>query len=153
MKKFRYSMESILKIKLKLEDQARISYAAARARLTREEEKLAVLEQRMAAYEEACRKLSSEKLDLVKLKHAGQAIEIMKQKIMQQITVVKAAEQRLEVARIRLKDAMAERKTQERLKQKAWEEYMQEYEACERKEIDELNSFHFSNSMLYEEDR
>jgi flagellar FliJ protein len=153
MKKFHYSMESILKIKLKLEDQAKLSYAAARNRLTIEEEKLAVMQDKKALYEEEQRRLANVKLDIKKMRQLSDAIEIMKMNIKQQTIVVKTATQRLEIARIRLNDAMIERKTQEKLKEKAWQEYMMEATAEEQKEIDEHNSFNYNNFLLYEEDR
>ena len=80
------------------------------------------------------------------------AIEVMKQTIKQQMTAVKNAAHRLEVARIRLNDAMIERKTQERLKEKAFEEYMLEFDAEERKETDELNSYRYSIPAFDKED-
>lgn len=153
MKKFHYSMESILKIKLKLEDQAKLSYAVARNRLTIEEEKLAVMQDKKALYEEEQRRLANVKLDIKKMRQLSDAIEIMKMNIKQQTIVVKTATQRLEIARIRLNDAMIERKTQEKLKEKAWQEYMMEATAEEQKEIDEHNSFNYNNFLLYEEDR
>jgi flagellar FliJ protein len=152
MKKFHYSMESILNIKLKLEDQARIAFANARNLLNIEEEKLKNMEQKKAFYEDEYRINSSNKLNLKKLKQLSLAIDIMKDNIVQQIVVVRAATQRLEVARIRMKDAMVERKTQEKLKEKAWQEYIIEFEAEEQKEIDERNSFNYSDFLLYEED-
>src|SRR5690554_1821342 len=121
MKKFRYRMESILNIKLKLEDQAKIAYAIARNRLNLEEEKLAYLTNKKASYEEEQRTSSNNKLNIMKLKEISQSIEIMKYKINQQKAVVHAAEQGLEIARIRLNTAMVERKTQEKLKEKAWQ--------------------------------
>lgn len=152
MKKFRYPMESVLQIKQKLEDQAKIAYGNARGRLTEEEEKLERMKQQKISYEDDLRKLSSDKLDLFQIKQCGQAIEVIKTNIKQQTTAVKNAAHRLEIARIRLNNAMVERKTQEKLKEKAWEEYMQEFDAEERKEIDELNSFHYSNPEFHEED-
>jgi flagellar FliJ protein len=146
-------MESILKIKLKLEDQAKLSYAVARNRLTIEEEKLAVMQDKKALYEEEQRRLANVKLDIKKMRQLSDAIEIMKMNIKQQTIVVKTATQRLEIARIRLNDAMIERKTQEKLKEKAWQEYMMEATAEEQKEIDEHNSFNYNNFLLYEEDR
>lgn len=153
MKKFRYSMESILKIKLKLEDQAKLAYASARNRLTEEERKLYMMEQKKASYEQQKREHSSSKLNIRKIKQLSESIEIMKSNIKQQTVVVRAAAQRLEIARIRLEEAMIERKTQEKLKEKAWQEYMMEYEAEEQKDIDQRNSFTFSSFLLYEEDR
>ena len=145
-------MESVLNIKLKLEDQAKIAYANARSLLNIEEEKLKNMEQKKAFYEDEYRINSSNKLNLKKLKQLSLAIDIMKDNIVQQIVVVRAATQRLEVARIRMKDAMIERKAQEKLKEKAWQKYMIEFEAEEQKEIDERNSFNYSGFLLYEED-
>lgn len=153
MKKFRYSMESILKIKLKLEDQAKLAYASARNNLTLEEDKLQKMELKKHSYEQEQRGQSNRKLNIKKIKQLSESIEIMNWNIKEQIIVVKAAAQRLEIARIRLNEAMIERKTQEKLKEKAWQEYMMEYEAEEQKEIDERNSFTYNNFLLYEEDR
>ncbi|NLL72026.1 MAG: flagellar export protein FliJ [Clostridiales bacterium] len=147
MKKFRYSMESILKIKLKLEEQAKLAYANARNHLNAEEEKLKYLRDKKTSYEEEQRILSSNKLNIMKLKGISQSIDIMKLKIEEQKVVVEAAKQRLELARIRLNEAMVERKTQEKLKEKAWQEYMEEFEAEEQKEIDELNSFNYGSAI------
>ncbi len=153
MKKFRYSMENLLQVNKKLEDQAKIAYGLARLRLTKEEEKLEKMKLRKEAYENELRELWSDKLDLLKLKQCEQAIEVMKINIKQQNSVVKNAAHRLEIARIRLNDAMVERKTQERLKEKAWEEYMLEFDAEEQKEVDELNSFNYSRPAFNGEDR
>lgn len=153
MKKFRYNLENLLQVKLKLEDQAKIAYGAARLRLTKEEEKLAELQRKKASYEEEQRELRKARLDLVRIRKSAEAIEIMEQKVKQQAAAVRNATQRLEVARIRLNDAMVERKTQEKLKEKAWEEYLLEFDAEERKEVDELNSFQYSNPAHSEEDR
>ena len=153
MKKFRYSMESVLQIKLKLEDQAKISYGTARMKLTQEEESLEQLKKRQSLLEVELRDLRAGRLDLFQIIQCEQTIDYMKTKIKQQITVVRNAAHRLEVARIRLSDAMVGRKTQERLKEKAFEEYIQEFDAEERKEVDELNSFNYNSPMLSGEDR
>jgi len=146
-------MENLLQVKKKLEDQVKIAYGNARLRLTIEEEKLEQLIQKRISYEDELRSLRSNRLDLLKIKQCEQAVEIMKMNIMQQTIVVRNTAQRLEVARIRLNDAMVERKTQERLKDKAWEEYLLQFDAEERKEVDELNSFHYSKPELDGEDR
>jgi flagellar FliJ protein len=146
-------MENLLQIKNKLEEQMKIAYGNARLRLTLEEEKLEQMIHKRVCYEEELRVLRSGKLDLLKINQCERAIDVMKLNIKQQTTTVKNAAQRLEVARIRLNSAMVERKTQERLKEKAWEGYILEFDAEERKEVDELNSFHYSNPALDEEDR
>jgi flagellar FliJ protein len=146
-------MENILQVKLKLEDQAKIAYGNARLRLTKEEEKLAQMEKKKLSYEDELRDLRTDRLDILKIRQCEEAITVMAANIKQQAVVVKNATHRLEVARIRLSDAMVDRKTQEKLKEKAWENYLLEFEAEEQKEIDELNSFQYSNPTLDEEDR
>ena len=146
-------MESVLQIKLKLEDQAKIAYGTARMKLTQEEENLEKLKKKQRLLEAELRELRAGILDLYQIIQCEQAIEYTKTKIKQQITVVRNAAHRLEVARIRLNDAMVGRKTQERLKEKAFEEYIQEFDAEERKEVDELNSFNYNSPMLSGEDR
>lgn len=153
MKKFIYSMESLLQVKTKLEDQAKVSYGNARLRLTKEEEKLHQLKEKHIAYEEELRKLRMDVLDIMKIKHCEEAVEIMKQKVKVQMVAVANAAHRLELARVRLNEAMVEKKIQDKLKEKAFAEYMIEFEAEEQKEIDERNSFRFSDTVQYEEDR
>ncbi len=125
----------------------------ARNRLNIEEDKLLKLEDKKSSYEEEQRRQSNSKLNILKIKQLSEAIEIMKLKIKQQKVAVKTAAQRLEIARIRLNDAMIERKTQEKLREKAWQEYLMEVNAEEQKEIDERNSFNYNSFQLYEEDR
>lgn len=152
MKRFRYSMENLLQVKKKLEDQMKIAYGIARQNLSKEEEKLEMMTERKLSYENELRLLRSDRLNILHIRQCEQAVEVMKTKITQQTTVVKNAQHRLEVARIRLNDAMISRKTQEKLRENALEEYMLEYEAEEQKEVDELNSFNYSGPEQIKED-
>jgi len=67
---------------------------------------------------------------------------------LQQIAV-KKAEKQLESARMRLNVAMMDRKTHEKLKENALNDFFIEYEAEQRKEIDELVSFKFNSPADY----
>ncbi len=145
MAKFIYKMESILNIKYKMEEQAKTAYGNARLRLTLEEEKLESYRQQMFQYQNEIREVMVSSLKLIEIKRLENAVETMKFFIKQQQLVVKRAEQQLEAARIRLRAAMMERKTHEKLKEKAFENFKLEYEAEERKEVDELVSFKYNN--------
>jgi len=145
-------MESLFQIKHKLEEQAKIIYGNARMKLTQEEEKLETIVREKNSYEDELRLLRSDRLDIMKIRQCEQSIDIIKTNMKQQATIVKNAAHRLEVARIRLNDAMVERKTQEKLKEKAFEEYLIEFDSEERKEVDELNSFHYSDPEFHMED-
>lgn len=147
MQKFIYRMQSILDIKQKLEEQERTYYGIAKRRLTEEEEKLEKLQKRRDFYESQLREHVCQKLNLLEIRKLADAVEQMKMQIqIQKFNVVKA-EQAVELARKRLEAAMIERKTQEKLKEKAFENYCLEFNAEERKEIDELVSFTFGEKI------
>lgn len=141
MAKFIYRMQSILDIKEKMEEQAKNEFARARLRLNEEEEKLKMLEDRKAAYEQQGRKLQESSLNVQKILENCNAIERIKEFIAIQKKAVTTAQAQLEDARRRLQNAMQESKTQTRLKEKAFEEFLKEENARESKEIDELVSY------------
>ena len=67
----------------------------------------------------------------------------MKELIAVQKLQVKAAELKAETARVKLQEIMQERKTHEKLREKAFEAFIQEENAKESKEIDELTSYRY----------
>lgn len=146
MAKFIYRMQSILDIKEKLEEQARNEFAAARMRLNEEEEKLALLKERKASYEEQGRELQKSGLNVLDILTNRDAIARMQEFIEIQMGAVEAANAQLEKARIKLRTAMQESKTQEKLRERAFEEFVREENAREAKEVDELVSYTYSVS-------
>lgn len=141
MAKFVYRMQSILNIKEKMESQARNDFARARRHLNEEEEKLQNLMDRKAFYEQQGRELQKSGLNVRDILDNRGAIERMKEFITLQKKAVVTAQAQLEDARQKLQDAVQEKKTQERLKEKAFEEFVREENAKESKEIDELVSY------------
>lgn len=141
MAKFIYRMQSILDIKEKMEEQAKNDFSRARLHLNEEEEKLKKLKDRKEAYEEQGRKLQEKGLNVRDILDNRNAIERMKEFISQQQKAVNTAQAQLEEAREKLQNAMQESKTQTRLKEKAFEQFLKEENAKESKEIDELVSY------------
>ena len=141
MAKFIYRMQSILDIKEKMVDQAKMEFAAARMRLNEEEEKLQNLILRKTAYEEQGRKLRCDSLKVMDIMENRDAITRMEEFIILQKRQVKKASDQFEAARGKLQTAMQESKTQERLREKAFDEFMREENAREAKEVDELVSY------------
>lgn len=141
MAKFVYRMQNILNIKLKLETQAKMAYSQANALLREEEEKLRGLFERRMFYERKARELAEGRLDLMEIRDCRQAIETMKVLIRRQMMQVQLAERKVEAARAQLENVMKERKTQEILRDKAFEEFRQEQEHEESKAVDELVSY------------
>ncbi len=141
MARFRYRMQNILDVKEKLESQAKNEFAIANARLAEEEEKLDALKARKAAYEDKLRGLYEDTLDVPEINHTQEDIDNMKEKIVIQEGHVRQAQHNVDLAREKLTEAMQERKTHEKLKERQFEEFLQEEAAKESKEIDELVSF------------
>lgn len=141
MAKFVYRMQNILNIKLKLEDQAKIAYGQASARLAEEQQKLQEILVRKAGYEKRAKELVSGSISIVDIRENKRAIDTIKAMMRQQMLAVHVAEKNLEAARMRLNEVMIERKTHEKLREHAFEEFQQELVHEESKVVDELVSY------------
>ena len=146
MAKFTYRMQNILDIKIKMENQAKIAYSLANAKLAEEQEKLQQIVLRRAGYERRARELATGTLDMQQIRECRRAIDVMKSRQRSQAMNVHAAERGVELARSQLNQVMIERKTHEKLREKAFEEFKQELERAESKEIDELVSYSYRES-------
>lgn len=150
MSKFVYRMQNILNIKSKLEEQAKMDYGLARARLNEEEEKLEVLQQRKADYEETARLALKDALHVREIRENKEALLRMDELMELQRLEIQKAQQKLEEARVKLQDAVQERKIQEKLRENAFEGFMQEEKARESREIDELTSYTYGQKTMEE---
>ncbi len=141
MAKFNYKMQNILNVKLKLESQAKTAFAMEMEKLREEEFKLERIYADIKRYEDALREASIGTLDLEKMQRCNEGISIKKDEAVAQKENIKAAERNVELARNKLNRVMVERKTQEVLRDKAFEEFVKEVNYQEAKEIDEIVSF------------
>ncbi len=141
MAKFIYRMQNILDIKVKLENQAKIAYGMANAALREEQGKLQDIMVRRAGYEQQARELVKGTLSVQNIRECRRAIDYMKGVQRMQVMNVHAAEKNVELTRERLNAVMVERKTHEKLRERAFDEFRQELERAESKEIDELVSY------------
>lgn len=143
MARFRFPMENILNMKEKLEEQAKNEYGQANARLLQEQEKLDLLTARLEDAKQKLRDVLHEMLSVKEIRRKEDAVEIIKTYVMQQFLVVKRCEKEVEIAREKLTEAMKERKIFEKLREKAFEEFMKEEGRKEQKEVDELMSYKY----------
>lgn len=141
MAKFVYRMQSILNIKEKMEEQAKLAFAAARQQLTTEEERLQRLAQRRIQYLAEGAVMRQQVLDPLKLQENEAALTYIKEAIIDQRIRVRKAEEALERARIIRQEYMIERKTHEQLREAAFEAFQEELIREESKEVDELVSY------------
>lgn len=145
MAKFKYRMQNILDVKLKLESQAKIAYGIANQKYLAEQQKLQELILRRAGYDKALKSLLEGKLDVRKVSQARADVNTMKTLVRRQMIVVHKAELELNEARQKLNDIMVERKTHEKLRERAFEQFKNEIKENESKEIDELVSFTYNS--------
>ena len=144
MAKFIYKMQNILDIKIKLETQAKNAYGAANRRYLEEQEKLQGLMLRRLDYEKRLKELRSGTIDVKAVTNARNDVNTMKTIVRRQMMEVHKAEKALDAARAELNRVMMERKTHEKLKERAFEKFKEELKAEESKEIDQLVSFTYN---------
>lgn len=143
MAKFAYRMQNILDLKEKMESQRKAEYGLANARLRQEEDKLRKLMVRKAGYEKRARELVKGDINIREIKTCKHAVEAMKSAIRTQMMEIQVAEKNVELARGRLNEVMIERKTYEKLREKAFEEFKQEVAYEENRAVDQLVSYNY----------
>ncbi len=144
MAKFQYRMQNILNIKMKLEEQAKIAYGLASQKYQAEQKKLQEMLIRRIGYEKQLRSTMEGDLDLRKVRNAKEAVDSMRVLIRRQMVEVHKAEREMEDARIALSNVMIERKTHEKLKEHAFDDFKKELRDTESKEVDELVSYTYN---------
>ena len=145
MARFNYKMQNILNIKLKLEEQEKMNFAMAQARVDEEQMKLQQLMIRRASYEKQLKELAQGEIKIKEIHICKNAIESMKVAIRAQMIELSKAQKALEIARKRLNEVMMERKMHEKLKEKAFEQFKADINYEEGKIIDELVSSTFKS--------
>lgn len=146
MAKFIFKMQGILNIKQKLEEQEKINYGIARMRLNEEEDKLNLLVQKKEDLIAHKRDNMSGIVNPKELNLTENAIHGNDLAIEDQVRAVKRAEKALDLQRVKLENAIKERKTFEKLKENALEEFLFEEEKKEQQEINELVSYRHSKA-------
>ncbi len=151
-KKFKFKLQKFLDMKRQEEEDQKKVFAEAMKRLQREQEKLQqLINLREYKKQEMKMKMLQGALDAFEMRMYAEYIEALKHKIQEQREVVRKAEEILDKEREKLKQIMAERKAFEKLKERAYEKFLQEQELEERKLIDELATIKFARKFLEEQ--
>mgnify|MGYP002866180603 CR=1 FL=1 len=107
--------------------------------LNEEEEKLEQLKQKKRFYEDRAKELLSGTLNVQEIESNKNAILVMDNFVAEQYAQVDAARMRVESAREKMAVAMQERKTQEILRDRAFEEFLREENRAESNAPHEAN--------------
>lgn len=148
MGRFIFSLQNILNIKEKLEEQAKNEYSQANLLLQEAIAKREQLEERLEEEKRRLQEDISDSLNVREIRERENAVEIFRMYVRQQILVVMQREKEVEVAREHLNEAMKERKTFEKLREHAFEKFRLEENLREQKEVDELVSYRDRKSVV-----
>ncbi|MCR5692111.1 MAG: flagellar export protein FliJ [Eubacterium sp.] len=148
MARFIFPMQNLLTMKEKLEDQEKNNYSRANMVLQEAREELERLVDRQTRAEDRLRLQIAQEMDVLTIRRMEDDIEIIKTYVMQQKLVVAQREKELHEIRIRLAQAMKERKTFEKLRERAYLEFIEEENRKEQKEVDEMISYRYGNGQF-----
>lgn len=147
MAKFKYRMQNILELKMKLEEQQKMDLAAARINLNEEEDKLKELYERKNEYQEELRESCKNKLNVHKIRMSTLAYESMDDVISRQKIEVKKAEGKVAIEQDKMGEAMKERKIQEKLRERNFNRFVKEVAYEEAAMVDELVAYKYGSDV------
>ncbi len=143
MKGFKFRLQSLLNVKEKFEQQAKIVFGEETAKLQEEKNKLINLYNSKEDVLQKQRENFSGTIDIFYFNEYRNYSMKLDQMIKKQIEAVQIQNMRTEEAKKRLADIMKERKTLEKLKEKEIEIFKKEVQLAEDKQVDELVTYKF----------
>ena len=144
MPRFQFRLQQYLGVKEQIEEQKELEYAKAIRILEEEKQKLTEMRELRENMVQDLRKAVSRSISPFEIRRYNNNIERLKHQIKVQEERVIAAEQYVEQKRQELVQAMKERKALEIVRDNAKEEFLKEVDLAERKQVDELVSFKYS---------
>lgn len=138
MSKFIYKMENILGLKEKIEEQKKIDFSNASKKYMNEQEKYKTLKKRQQMDYDRFQKFINGEINPLRLKHFYNLQEHIRNLIIQQNKIVIEAEEKMELARSDMKQAVIERKIHDKLKENERLKFLKEQNIQEQKILDEM---------------
>jgi len=140
---FKFRFESILNLKVRMEDMKKSEFKSISEKLEEEKEKLKTLMQEREIQYEKMKEKQSKEITKQEMINFNNYLSVLKNKINLQKTVVLEISEKLEKVRQELVKVSQEKKMFETLKEKKKEEYLKEYYKKEQEVVDNLTSFKF----------
>ena len=145
MAKFIFSMESLLSLKSRMEEQKKQEFGEAMNRLEHEKNVLNSLHSEKEFIMIRLRESVSNRINPIDFQNLTNYVEVVKKKIIAQMGVIIEAEKFVEKKRLDLVAATKERKMLDKIKEKKREEYIEEEKKQEQKINDEIVSYKYSS--------
>ena len=138
MKRFRFKLQRVLDIKRIREEQRQLEVALAERRRAEAVEEVASLRRSLAQCERQLRSFSGASIPVERLALLSESAARLRQEIKQSETRVAAAVQGLGLAKAAHLEAVKERKSMERLRERRLAAFREELARAEQKEMDEM---------------
>ncbi len=143
MKGFKFRLDSLLNVKEKLEQQAKIAYGEEVSKLNNEKKKLDDLYINKEENTQKQRESFTGVIDIFSFEQYRNYATKLDEMILNQIQAIKVQEIKTEEAREKLAEIVKERKALEKLKEKELEQYKKDVQLAEDKLVDELVTYKF----------
>lgn len=138
MHKFKFRLETLLKVRKMKEEKTQVILSAATQEYLKELEILNTLEQLIITNLESLRNLQMQKTDVNTLVICNQYVTSLKAQAQKQSVIVKQKELYRKQCIKDMEEAVKQRKVVEKLKQKRFEQFLDENQKVEQKFLDEL---------------
>lgn len=143
---FNYQFETILNLKIRMEDMKKSELKVAINKLDAEKAKLDKLNEEKEEQYNMLKEKQKEKFTVEDLKLFNNYISVLDKKINKQKIVVQKEEDKVEKIREELIKVSKEKRMFEKLKEKKLEEYMQEYYIKEQQVVDNIVNFKYNDN-------
>lgn len=144
---FNFKFQSILDLKIRLEDQKKSKYGEANEELKKQKDKLNVLLEEREYQYNLMREKGKTGVTPKELVVYNNYMDRLKKSIEIQNIVVEKAKKAVEQARLELVEAAKQRKMFETLKEKQLEEYWEAYYKKEQAQLDEIVSYKYNGGV------
>jgi flagellar FliJ protein len=147
MPKFQFRLQQYLGVKEQIEDQKELEYAKALQKVEEEKAQLEKLNNQREIQLQELRMALTKPILPTEINRYNNIIERLKSQIKMQEKRLEEAKLLAEEKRQELIQAMKERKALETVKENAREEFIKEADIIERKQVDELVSFKYTDKL------
>ncbi len=138
MKRFEYRLQTKLDLTVKQEEAARTELARCQREYRLQVARLNHLHQKQSSVYEKMRGSQRQVVELSQVILLKKYLQVIKGNILQQAEKVALAQVEVDRAHGELLGVMIERKTLQKLRERKWHEYVQEFNRQEQKAIDEV---------------
>lgn len=144
MGKFVFRLQALLNVKIQMESSLKNELGKAIQELEYHKRLLRDIEQEKEEYCEGISKKSQQGISIAELREYNSYLFFLGDRIKLKKEDIKAAQNNVDIHRVKLIKVMQERKMLEKLKEKKYELFLMEQNKEDQKRIDELVSFNYN---------